>query len=45
MLDQLTEYAINYYRDFGRLDALFADPALARVQHHVAAHVPGDRSP
>jgi hypothetical protein len=27
---------LNHYRDFGRLDALFADPALARDRTHLA---------
>jgi hypothetical protein len=27
---------LNYYRDFGRLDALFADPALARDRTNLA---------
>ncbi|MGH3716173.1 MAG: hypothetical protein ACRDT4_22320 [Micromonosporaceae bacterium] len=27
---------LNFYRDFGRLDALFADPALARDRTHLA---------
>jgi len=27
---------LNYYRDFGRLDALFADPALARDRANLA---------
>ncbi|MGI8305798.1 hypothetical protein [Saccharopolyspora hattusasensis] len=27
---------LNYYRDFGRLDALFADPGLARDRTYLA---------
>ena len=36
---------LNFFRDFGRLDALFADPALARdrTNSRPAARVPGRR--